>query len=190
MSVIDLLKKNKIIVYPTDTLYGILGRALSNSVVERIYRVKGRDENKPFIILISSISDLKKFNISDALIRANGGILERVWPGPVSVILPCISKKFLYLHRGTKSLAFRMPKDKELLRILNTTGPLVAPSANPQGEIPASNIKKARKYFGNKVDGYYGKNKKAGKPSTIISLVGNKPKIVRQGVKKVVLTSF
>ena len=83
-----------------------------------------------------------------------------------------------------------MPKDKELLRILNTTGPLVAPSANPQGEIPASNIKKARKYFGNKVDGYYGKNKKAGKPSTIISLVGNKPKIVRQGVKKVVLTSF
>jgi tRNA A37 threonylcarbamoyladenosine synthetase subunit TsaC/SUA5/YrdC len=56
--------------------------------------------------------------------------------------------------------------------------------------VPASNIGDARKYFGNKIDGYYGSKKKVGKPSTIISLVGNKPKIVRQGVKKVSLTSF
>ncbi len=190
MSAIDLLKQNKIIVYPTDTLYGILGRALSKRVVLRIYKVKGRDDDKPFIILISSLSDLKKFNISDRLIRVNGGIVERVWPGPVSVILPCTSTKFSYLHRGTKSLAFRMPKDKELQKILNITGPLVAPSANPQGEVPARNIKQAKKYFGNKIDGYYGSNKKTGKPSTIISLAGRKPKIIRQGAKKVSLTSF
>lgn len=188
MSVIDLLKNNKIVVYPTDTLYGILGRALSKIVVERIYRVKGRDENKPFIILISSISDLNDFGIR--LSERQSKFLNKIWPGPVSVILPCTSTKFSYLHRGTKCLAFRMPKDKELLRILSATGPLVAPSANPQGEIPASNINKAKKYFVNKVDGYYGKKKKAGKPSTIISLVGTKPKIIRQGMKKISLTSF
>ncbi len=184
----ELLKKNKIVVYPTDTLYGILGRALSMHVVERIYRVKGRDENKPFIVLISSISDLNGFGIK--LSDRQSKFLNKIWPGPVSVILPCTSTKFSYLHRGTKSLAFRMPKDKELLRILNTTGPLVAPSANPQGETPASNVREAKKYFGNKIDGYYGNKKKAGKPSTIISLVGAKPKIIRQGVKKVSLTSF
>ena len=184
----ELLKKNKIVVYPTDTLYGILGRALSRRVVERIYRVKGRDENKPFIILISAISDLNDFGIK--LSDRKSKFLNKIWPGPVSVILPCTSTKFSYLHRGTKGLAFRMPKDKELLKILSATGPLVAPSANPQGETPASNINKAKKYFGNKVDGYYGKNKKTGKPSTIISLVDTKPKIIRQGVKKVSLTFF
>lgn len=184
----ELLQKNKIIIYPTDTLYGILGKALSKRTVERIYKVKGRDENKPFIILISSISNLNNFSIK--LSDRQQKFLEKVWPGPVSVILPCTSKKFSYLHRDTKSLAFRMPKDKELLKLLNITGPLVAPSANPQGLEPAQNTKEAKKYFGKKVDGYYGTKKKAGKPSTIISLVGVKPKIIRQGAKKISLTSF
>src|SRR5205814_332255 len=76
---------------------------------------------------------------------------KKVWPNTVSVVLPCVDEKFKYLHRGKKSLAFRMPKNKSLLEILKQTGPLVAPSANFEGEKFAENIEEAKKYFGENV---------------------------------------
>ncbi len=172
---ITILKKGGAGVYPTDTLYGIVGSAFSKSAVARIYTVKGRDAKKPFIILISSINDLKKFSINYLLIRPNKQVVEKFWPGRVSVILPCTSKKFAYLHRGTKSLAFRLPKNKKLIELLKKTGPLVAPSANPQGMEPAHTIAEAKKYFGDKLDFYIAGGRKAGKPSRVISLVSGTP---------------
>ncbi len=177
-----IIKTGGIGVFPTDTIYGIIGSAFSKRAVKRIYSVKGRDENKPFIILISQTSDLKKFAINPTLIRANKRILEKFWPGPVSVILPCPEKKFEYLHRGTKSLAFRFPakKNKKLLALLAKTGPLVAPSANPQGLPPAETIVQAKRYFADKVDFYVSAGTKKGKPSQVISLLFGDPKIIRR----------
>lgn len=96
------------------------------------------------------------------------------------MILPCKSTKFQYLHRGTKSLAFRLPKKKPLRELLEKTGPLVAPSANPQGLEPAKNITEAKKYFGDMVDVYVAGGKLEGKPSKLISLLEKKPKILRK----------
>jgi L-threonylcarbamoyladenylate synthase len=165
-------------VYPTDTIYGILGNALSKSVVSKIYKIKGRDENKPFIILISRIEDLKLFGVKLSI--EQNRFLENVWPGKVSVILPCKSKKFSYLHRGTNSLAFRFPKKKSLQALLEKTGPLVAPSANPQALPPAKTIGEAKSYFGNAVDIYVSGGKLEGKSSTLISLLGKEPEILRK----------
>ena len=165
-------------IYPTDTIYGILGSALSKKVVERIYTIKGRDENKPFIILISRIEDLKLFGVKISSDQQK--YLKSVWPGKVSVILPCKSKKFSYLHRGTNSLALRLPKKKSLRALLEKTGPLVAPSANPQGFVPATTIREAKNYFGNTVDIYVSGGKLQGKSSTLISLLGKEPEILRK----------
>ncbi len=165
-------------VYPTDTIYGILGNALSKSVVSKIYKIKGRDENKPFIILISKIEDLKLFGIK--ISKEQQTFLKSVWPGKVSVILLCTSKKFSYLHRGTNSLAFRLPKKKFLQALLEKTGPLVAPSANPQGLTPATTIREAKKYFGDTIDIYVSGGKLEGKSSTLISLLGKEPEILRK----------
>jgi L-threonylcarbamoyladenylate synthase len=180
---IKILKDNGIGVLPTDTLYGIVGSAFSKKAVERIYKVRGRNPKKPCIILISSINDLKKFGISQSLIRANRRIVENVWPGKVSVVFPLpkeAQKKFSYLHRGTKALAFRLPKKKSLIALLKKTGPLVAPSANPEGKKPAETITEAKKYFGDKVDFYLFEGKKTGKPSKIISLVTGEPIFLRK----------
>ena len=177
------IQKGEIAVIPTDTLYGIVGSAFSKKAVEKIYAIKGRDENKPFIVLISSVSDLKKFGIVLSIPQKK--FLSRIWPNPVSVILPCSSKKFEYLHRGTKSLAFRFPKNKKLQDFLKKTGPLVAPSANPQGEKPAETISEAKKYFSEKVLYYVSKGRKKGKPSTIVSLLKEQPIILRQGSLKI-----
>jgi len=172
------IKKGGVGVLATDTLYGIVGSAFSRAAVRRIYAIKGRDDRKPFIILISSERELRRFGI--ALAREQKEYLESVWPGPVSVILPCPEKKFEYLHRGVKSLAFRVPKSKALRGFLKTAGPLVAPSANPQGCMPARTILEAKKYFGDSVDFYLAGGRKEGKPSKIVSLVSGAPEVLRK----------
>jgi len=177
--IIKILKTGGVGVLPTDTLYGLVGRALDKKAVERIYKLKGRNKNKPFIILISSISDLKKFEIPYSIILQNIRTLKKMWPGKISVILPCPSKKFKFLHRGKKSLAFRLPNKKSLISILKKTGPLVAPSANPESKKPAEIIEEAKNYFGNKVDFYLSTGRPKTRPSTLVSLVGVKLKILR-----------
>ncbi|MDP3975014.1 MAG: L-threonylcarbamoyladenylate synthase [Candidatus Jorgensenbacteria bacterium] len=164
----QLLKQGGVAVIPTDTIYGIVGSALKRKTVERIYRLRKRNPKKPFIILISSSRELSHFGIrADARVRA---FLDKVWPGPVSVILPCPSPKFRYLHRGTKTLAFRVPKPKALRALLAKTGPLVAPSANPEGKLPARTVGEAKRYFGDGVDWYGGKGVKRGAPSLLIEI--------------------
>lgn len=173
-----LLKEGAIGVIPTDTIYGICGNAFNKKTVERIYRLRKRNLKKPMIILVSSIKDLEKFHIN--LTNFQKKIIKKIWPGKISVILNCPSKKFSYLHRGLKTLAFRLPKNKELIEILKISGPLVAPSANFEGEKPAETIKEAKKYFGDKVF-YYNRGKLKNLPSTLIDLTSNKLKLVRKG---------
>lgn len=176
----QVLKKGGAIIAPTDTLYGILARAEDKKAVERIYKIKGRDNHKPFIILITDIKDLKKFKIEHSHILQN----IRMFPKgkKVSFILTCQSSKFNYLHRGSKSLAFRIvsKRNKNLFNLIKKVGPLVAPSANPQGLDPAKTIWEAKKYFGGKIDLYINAGTRNAKPSTIISFTEGKPIILRK----------
>lgn len=175
---IKILKNGGVGVLLTDTLYGLVGQALNEETVARIYKIKNRDGNKPLIILISSIEDLKLFeiNVSEELkIR-----LESFWPGPTSIILPCQKEEFEYLHRGTNSLAFRLPKKDDLIEILQETGPLVAPSANPESLPPAQSTEEAEKYFSKNIDFYIKGPKPQNNPSKIIDLSDEAIKTIRK----------
>lgn len=176
----DTLRKGGVVVIPTDTLYGLMASAYDKKAVERVYKIRGRDNNKPCIVLISSFADLNKFGVN--ISKEQDKFLHTVWPGKVSVVLPCSQKKFEYLHRGTKTIAFRMigPRNKNLFKILKSVGPLVAPSANPQGLPPAKKRSEARRYFGEAIDAYVCVGTKNSKPSTIISLINTTPKILRK----------
>ena len=99
---------------------------------------------------------------------------------PLSV-LDCSQKKFSYLHRGTKTLAFRLPKKENLRKLIQKTGPLLAPSANPEGLTPALTIAEAKKYFGNEVDFYVNVGKLNKKPSTLVRIKNGEVEILRQG---------
>ena len=163
--VVDALKKGKIGVIPTDTIYGIVGSAFNKKTVEKIYFLRKRSKNKPFITLISSLKDLDKFSIK--LTKKQEDFLKKIWPNPVSVVLG--------------NLAFRMPKDMWLLSLLEEVGPLVAPSANFEGEKPSQTITEAKKYFGSKVSFYIDKGKIKSQASTLLELNGDSIKILRQG---------
>jgi L-threonylcarbamoyladenylate synthase len=149
---------------PTDTLYGIVGRAGDSDTVERIYKLRKRAPEKPCIILIGDWGEVEKFGINISKIKIP---MTNV---PTSFVLDCPGEEFAYLHRGTNTLAFRMPTQLELQNLLMQTGPLIAPSANLEGAEPARNIEQAKKYFSDSVDLYIDAGEITGKPSKVIKL--------------------
>ncbi len=176
------LNEGKIGVIPTDTIYGLVGKALNKKVVQRIYDVKGRRPDKPMIILISSFEDIKLFGVK--ISKKESEIMKELWPGKVSIILTCKVKKLEYLHRGTDSLAFRFPDKLELIYLLKNSGPLIAPSANPESLSPATKINEAKKYFGKNID-FYLSGKVNSEPSTLIKIENNKLIVLREGAVKI-----
>ena len=167
------IKKGAVGILPTDTLYGLVGSAFSRRAIDRIYKLKGRSVKKQLIVLISELGDLKLFGAK--LDEKTRGILKKVWPGKVSVILPV----------REKSIAFRLPAERTLRNFIGISGPLVAPSANPEGEPPAKNIPEARRYFGDKADFYLDKGTLKSKPSTLIRFKNGKLEVVREGAVNV-----
>lgn len=181
---VKIISKGGIGVIPTDTIYGIVCSALSKKSVKKVYRLRKRSPDKPVIVLIGSIGDLKKFGV--ALNPIGYKLMAKFWPGPVSIILQIANgkgqiAKFKYLHRGREAVAFRMPANVALRRFLKKTGPLIAPSANFEGEAPATTISEAKKYFGDNVDLYIDAGKLKSKPSTLISIENGKVNILRKG---------
>lgn len=177
------IKDGAVAIIPTDTIYAIAGSALNSKTVEKIYRLRKRTSSKPMIILIESekqISDLG-IDLSPEQIK----ILFKLWPNPISIVVDAPGQKLHYLHRGKKSLAFRMPNNEFLLRLLKITGPLVVPSANFEGEAPAKDITAAKEYFSDSVSFYIDAGELKTKPSTIVKLEKSKLKILREGAVKI-----
>lgn len=163
-----LLREGGVGVLATDTLYGVVAAAENEAAVERVYALKKRTPTKPVIILIASPNDLSIFGIDLSPERRER--LMQYWPGPTSVVLPCGAKVPEYLHRGTHTLAFRLPDNQALQAFLKESGPIIAPSANPEGLEPATTIEEAKAYFGAGVDFYIDSGERTGEPSTLISL--------------------
>ena len=146
--IVRLLNEGGIGILRTDTLYGVVAKASDESAVQRVYELKERAEHKSPIVLIGN-----QTQIVDMVSPTLEARLGEVWPGPVSVIIPSTQAP-LWIRRGNASVAYRLPNNDELRRLIEQTGPLIAPSANPEGLVPAMNIEQAEAYFGDNVDFY------------------------------------
>lgn len=168
IELVELLQKGGVAVMPTDTIYGIVGKAEFPETVERIYKIRKRDPDKACIILIADESELDKFDIKLSKIQKEK---FKEYSGTLtSIIVDCPSDRWHYLHKGMHTLGFRVPIQKSLENLLRKVGPLIAPSANLSGKAPAKKIKEAEEYFGNDVDMYVGTKDMDRKPSKIIRL--------------------
>lgn len=166
-NLVKALQSGNVVVMPTDTLYGIVGKAENIDTINRIYEIRKRREDKPCIILIGDIGELEKFSIILSEEQKN---VVKSYSTPTSFVLDCPNDSLAYLHRGTKTLAFRLPAQADLQNLLKETGPLIAPSANLEGLSPAQNILEAKKYFGDSVDLYIDGGKIVSKASGVIKL--------------------
>src|SRR5260221_10203659 len=99
-------------VIPTDTVYGVVARAADKLAAERLYHLKER-ERKPGPIIAANIDQLVELGIKRRYLAA----VERFWPGPVSVVIPC-GPELSYLHQGVMTLAVRIPADEKLRTLL------------------------------------------------------------------------
>lgn len=174
--VVELLRSGAIGFMPTDTVYGLSACAINQTAVEKIYRLKQRDDHKPCIILLANVDQATDMNIDPI----NFEPVSKFWPAPLSFIVPA-EQSPEYLHRGTKTLAIRMPDSEELRELILKTGPLVSTSANVQDEPVAHTHQRAKEIFGDSLDFYIDAGELNTDPSTIAKLENGQLKIIRQG---------
>ncbi len=168
----------KIVVFPTDTVYGIGTNALDARACSKVYKIKGREKGKALIILASDMRMLDKVAVIPKEYRA---ALKQAWPAPLTVIAKpkkCVPRLIL-APDGTTSV--RIPdNDTTLALIRYAKVPVVAPSANPSGLEPSKTAMQASNYFNGKVDLILDAGRSARrKPSTILRL--SDMQIVRKG---------
>lgn len=173
--VVELLLTGAVGVMPTDTLYGVVCQAANETAVERLYRLKSR-EQKPGTVIAASVDQLVELGLKARYVKS----VQHFWPNPLSIE---IAHNLVYLHQGTGRQAFRVVKGSpELLNVLSKTGPLLTSSANLPGEPPANTILEARGYFGDLVDFYVDGGDFSGQqPSTLIRVVDDAIEVLRPG---------
>ncbi len=162
---------------PTDTIYGLSARALDERAVEKVHQVKKRDQGKPLIVLISSLTQLDELGVEKPPAR----LAEKYWPGPLSLILNAPSAP-RHLHRGTGTLAVRMPDYSPLRNLIEKTGPLVSTSANEQNNPPINSAEEALRQFADVLDFYINVGDLSEhQPSTLAAYKDAKLEVIRRG---------
>ncbi len=174
----SIILKGEILCSPTDTQFGIIGNSLNKTTVFKAYKVKEREPKKPLIILFDSIETIKKYGI--LIPEEYRNLLQTIWPGKLTAILPIDGTSPFRKIFKKDNIAVRIPNHKWLLKLIKETGPLFAPSANPQDKTPAKNCKECISYFKEKIK-YCIEGTGNPVPSTIVSLIENNPIIIRQG---------
>lgn len=173
----NILKNGGVTILPTDTVYGFSGIANPNikndAIDERIRKIKGRGEDKPFIVLISSPEEIIKYSAE----KIPEKILQH-WPGALTVIVKD-------LHGGTA--AFRCPGDEWLRNVIEKCGcPISSTSVNRSGKPVLQNISEICAEFGNEVDLIVDDGDKPDAiPSTIVRVDSGKIEVIRQGCLRI-----
>ena len=130
---IESIKNGGVVIFPTDTVYGIGCDPYNEDAVERIYELKNRDSAKPLPILGYSKRILENIVEFD---ETTNRIAEKFWPGRLTIVLPLKDDKLKKLSRGTNTLAVRVPNNKCVLAFLKKCELVVGTSANITGEEP------------------------------------------------------
>ena len=176
----DAVKSGRLIVLPTDTVYGIAADAFDNGAVANLLAAKGRGRDMPVGVLVGSwhtISGLV-YSVPDAaheLIRA-------FWPGALSLVVQQAPSLQWDLGDARGTVMLRMPLQPVALDVLRAVGPMAVSSANVSGQPPATTAAEAQHQLGDRVDVYLdGGTSEQQAASTILDLTGEVPKILRAG---------
>lgn len=177
----ELIKQGKIVVFPTETVYGIGTNGLDENAVKKLYEVKQRPLNKPISLLVSNMEMVNL--IAKDITEAEYKIMEKFFPGPLTIILK--KKKVVpdILTAGQDTVGVRMPRGEIARKLVEYANvPIAAPSANISGEPSGTNLQEIKRHFEGKVDYFIdGGNSELGISSTIVQVVDGKPQILRQG---------
>ena len=177
----QVIKKGGIIVFPTDTVYGIGCNPYNANAVEKIYEIKSREKIKSLPVLAYSLDTVKEIARIDTFTEK---IIKKYWPGPLTLILELTDKKLKKSLNLDNKIAVRIPDSKCTLKLLEKCGLLVGTSANISGSPPSTDPKECLKNITNYDVFLNGGTITSKGESTIIEIENEEIKIIRKGVLK------
>ena len=177
----QVIKKGGIVVFPTDTVYGIGCNPYNVNSVEKIYEIKSREKIKSLPVLAYSLDTVKEIARIDTFTEK---IIKKYWPGPLTLILELTDKKLKKSLNLDNKIAVRIPDSKCTLKLLEKCGLLVGTSANISGSSPSTDPKECLKNITNYDVFLNGGTITSKGESTIIEIENEQIKIIRKGVLK------
>ena len=176
-----IVSEGGVIAFRTDTFYGLGVDPFNAAAVAKLRELKGREENKPILLLLSDASVADRF-IADRS-KAFDDVATRFWPGPLTIVGVAVSNLPPEITAGTGTVGVRVPADQDVRELVRVCGgALTATSANPSGREPARSAREARDYFGNGIDLIIdGGEVTATEPSTVLDVTTSPPRVVREG---------
>ena len=172
------LKAGNLIVYPTDTLYALGADIFNDGSVTKVFTVKKRPFSNPLSIAVADFEAISKIAYTNEFVKQ---VVERFLPGSLTIILRKKESVSRLVTGGLDNIAVRIPDNKIALKLLSAFGPLTVTSANVHGEKTPYVIKDIMMQFTTDISVYLDDGRLDAKPSTIVDLTLEKPRIIRKG---------
>lgn len=177
---VALLRAGQLVALPTETVYGLFGLALDDTVVEKVYQVKNRQHDHALNLNISSFEQMKYFSQNQPKYLEK--LYNKFMPGSLTVILEANKRVPSLVNYGMPTVGFRMPDNQTTLEILQQTGPMVGPSANLTGNPSPKTAQDVLSDLSGQIAAVLKADESiSGIDSTIVDLTGELPTILRQG---------
>lgn len=176
-----MLEKGGLVILPTDTVYGLAAKAARPRAVARIFAVKGRDESKALVVMVSDRGEAAALIAPEE--REDALRLGSLWPGPLTLVASHAGAPWMRdVAPGSPTLGLRVPNEPLLLRLLAETGPLAVTSANRSGGKAPARFEDVDGELLREVDlAVDGGGRGSGIPSTVVSIAGGGLEVLRRG---------
>ena len=177
----QVIENGGIVIFPTDTVYGMGCNPYNVNAVEKIYEIKSREKIKPLPVLAYSLDTVKQIARIDTFTEK---IIKKYWPGPLTLILELTDKKLKKSLKLDNKIAVRIPDSKCTLKLLKKCGLLVGTSSNISGNPSSTDPKECLKNIINYDIFLNGGTITSKGESTIVEIENEEIKIIREGVLK------
>jgi L-threonylcarbamoyladenylate synthase len=175
-----IIANGGVIAFRTDTFYGLGADPMNPEAIGRVKELKGREDDKPILLLISDLDQVDKFVAQSDFFKL---VAARHWPAPLTLIGVSLHHVPIELTAGTNSLGIRLPDDEDVRNFVRACGgALTATSANISGQPPARTAQEVENYFPERIDLIIdGGEANATEPSTVLNVSEGKVRLIREG---------
>lgn len=176
------IKNGKVVVFPTETVYGIGTNGLDEKAIEKLYKLKKRPKNKPISLLVNNIDMIN--DIAEDITELEYKLINKFMPGPLTIILKKKNKIPNILTANSSTVGIRIPQNEIAIKLIEYAKvPIATSSANISGKSSGINLKNIMKDFNDDIDYYIdGGFSKIGIASTVVQVLDGIPHILREGV--------
>jgi L-threonylcarbamoyladenylate synthase len=175
----EILKSGGVAIIPSESSYGMAALASSKDGVEKLYKIKGRSDKKPSLVIVSSVDAAKTLVKFTPLAES---LAKKYWPGGLTIVLEALKQDLAPIIYGEgNTLAVRLPGKPELLKLAQNVGSFILPSANFDGQKPPFTKVEIDPNLRELVDFVLDEPTDGNPVSTLVDARGEKPIILRQG---------